>query len=154
MKSLSYSFADDEFKNIIKESTSCADAMRKMGYMCTTGNANRTVHRRIKELNIGISHWVDNLKNAHKKNYIPNEKYFVNGKNRSGTGIRKRIIKYNIKPYICEICGNTGEWNGKKLILQIDHINGTHSDNRIENLRFLCPNCHSQTDTFAGKNVK
>lgn len=55
--------------------------------------------------------------------------------------------------YRCSICGNTGEWNSKKLVLQLDHINGIHNDNRIENLRLLCPNCHSQTDTFCGKRV-
>lgn len=56
--------------------------------------------------------------------------------------------------YKCACCGNTGEWNGRPLVLQLDHINGDNCDNRLENLRFLCPNCHSQTDTFAGRNCK
>jgi 5-methylcytosine-specific restriction endonuclease McrA len=43
-------------------------------------------------------------------------------------------------------------WNNKKLVLQVDHINGINDDNRLENLRFLCPNCHSQTETFSKKN--
>ena len=55
--------------------------------------------------------------------------------------------------YKCHICG-IDEWNDKAIVLQLDHINGVKRDNRIENLRFLCPNCHSQTDTFAGKNKK
>jgi hypothetical protein len=45
-------------------------------------------------------------------------------------------------------------WNNKGLVLQLDHINGVHNDNRVENLRILCPNCHSQTDTFCAKNIK
>lgn len=49
-------------------------------------------------------------------------------------------------------CGNIGEWQGQKLVLQLDHINGKNNDHRIENLRFLCPNCHSITETYAGKN--
>jgi hypothetical protein len=53
----------------------------------------------------------------------------------------------------CEICEIGNEWNGKPLTLQLDHINGIHLDNRIENLRILCPNCHSQTATFCGRNV-
>ena len=49
-------------------------------------------------------------------------------------------------------CCNKGEWLGKPLVLQLDHINGVRDDHRLENLRFLCPNCHSQTDTYGGKN--
>lgn len=52
----------------------------------------------------------------------------------------------------CLFCGLEEEWNGQPITLQIDHINGNNKDNRIENLRILCPNCHTQTDTFAGRN--
>lgn len=58
-----------------------------------------------------------------------------------------------IKEEICEICKIGPIWNNMPLTLQIDHINGNNKDNRIENLRFLCPNCHSQTDTFGAKNI-
>lgn len=71
------------------------------------------------------------------------------------TSIVKAILLY--KGYIeykCAICGNDGVWNGKELTLQLDHINGINTDQRLENLRFLCPNCHAQTETFAGKNKK
>jgi transposase-like protein len=54
-------------------------------------------------------------------------------------------------PNSCSGCGIGPEWNGKKLTLQLEHINGVYNDNRIENLTFLCPNCHSQTPTFSGK---
>ena len=50
------------------------------------------------------------------------------------------------------MCG-LSEWINGKLVLELDHINGDHTDNRIENLRFLCPNCHSQTETFRSKNI-
>jgi Zn finger protein HypA/HybF involved in hydrogenase expression len=67
--------------------------------------------------------------------------------------LKIRLIKENIFEYKCNECGNEGEWNGKNLKLQLDHINGIRDDHRKENLRFLCPNCHSQTETFAGKNT-
>lgn len=66
--------------------------------------------------------------------------------------IRKYIIRHNLIPYVCEKCGNDGNWQGTVLTLQLDHRNGVNNDHRLENLRWLCPNCHSQTDTFTGKN--
>lgn len=65
--------------------------------------------------------------------------------------VRKRLLEEGILRHECYECGIT-HWFGKALTLQLDHINGINDDNRIENLRMLCPNCHSQTDTFSGKN--
>lgn len=67
-------------------------------------------------------------------------------------GIRYIVLSRNLVEYKCKICGLGPEWNNKKLILQLDHINGINTDHRLENLRFLCPNCHSQTETYGGKN--
>jgi 5-methylcytosine-specific restriction endonuclease McrA len=68
--------------------------------------------------------------------------------------IKKTIIRDKLLPYECQECGNTGEHLGKPLSLHLDHINGKNKDHRLENLRFLCPNCHSQTDTYCGRNTK
>ena len=65
--------------------------------------------------------------------------------------VRRVIIKDSLLPYECSECG-ISEWNGRKLALHLDHINGKNGDHRLENLRFLCPNCHSQTETYTGKN--
>ena len=67
--------------------------------------------------------------------------------------LKERLVKEKYLEYKCAECGIT-EWNGKPLSLHLDHINGINNDHRIENLRFLCPNCHSQTNTYAGKNKK
>ena len=66
--------------------------------------------------------------------------------------LKARLIRDNLIEYKCVICCNEGLWNSKPITLQIDHINGINNDNTIDNLRFLCPNCHSQTDNYAGKN--
>ena len=153
MISKAYKIPEEQFIQIIKQSSSCAEAMRTMGYNCTTGNSYTAVKRRIAELNLDVSHWADNTKNAHVANKIPQDKYFAINTPHSGGHTRKRLLKDGLMEYKCSLCGNTGEWNGQPLVLQVDHINGDHNDNRLENLRFLCPNCHSQTETFAGKNL-
>jgi hypothetical protein len=68
--------------------------------------------------------------------------------------LKKTLIKKGLLKNECYICGQAPEWNGKELVMVIDHINGIHNDNRLENLRLLCPNCNSQTDTFSGRTKK
>jgi len=65
--------------------------------------------------------------------------------------LKQRLINVGLKSNKCEECG-VAEWNGKQLNIQLDHINGNSHDHRLENLRMLCPNCHSQTETYSGKN--
>lgn len=67
--------------------------------------------------------------------------------------ILRHVLKNDLIPYSCSECGLT-EWNGKKITLDLDHINGNGKEHRKNNLRFLCPNCHSQTDTFRNKTRK
>src|SRR6266566_2322934 len=69
-----------------------------------------------------------------------------------GGRLARCILTAGLYPYVCAECGQLPEWNGKPLVLQVDHVNGDPTDNRPENLRFLCPNCHTQTETFAGRN--
>lgn len=64
--------------------------------------------------------------------------------------LKRRLLKEGIIINKCEIC-NIDKWNGKELTCQLDHIDGDGKNNKLENLRMLCPNCHSQTETFSGK---
>ena len=68
--------------------------------------------------------------------------------------IKYRILREGLIPYICSECGQLPEHNGKPLVLQLHHKDGINNNHDIDNLTFLCPNCHTQTETYAGKNKK
>jgi DNA-binding CsgD family transcriptional regulator len=82
---------------------------------------------------------------------LPLEELLVAGVHRSRFNLKTRIVKAGLKRKLCELCG-IASWNGRPITLALHHMNGDRHDNRIENLQLLCPNCHSQTDTFAGRN--
>lgn len=83
----------------------------------------------------------------------PSNIYFVENSKTPRSLIKKRIIRDSLLAYKCHECGMGPEWQTKVLVLVLDHINGINNDNRLENLRFLCPNCNSQTATFSGRNI-
>lgn len=88
------------------------------------------------------------------KDRRPEQEAFCVNSDYSRSALKRRIIKDKLIPYCCKKCGIGPEWQGEKLSLVLDHINGVYNDNRLDNLRFLCPNCNSQTETFAGKRHK
>lgn len=141
----------------VENNVSIAGVLRDMGLKASGGNY-RQFHRYAKIYSLDLSHFTGQ---AHLKGKthnwarkIPDDEIFVKGSTyNNGTDLRKRILGAGLLEYECAWCG-ISEWRGEKLTLHVDHINGDPSDNRIENLRFLCPNCHSQTDTYAGKNSK
>ena len=84
---------------------------------------------------------------------VPDSEFFVEGIRRSNAALRVRLVKSDLIPHEhCAECGQGQQWNGRVLVLELDHANGDSSDNRLTNLRFLCPNCHSQTPTFRNRS--
>lgn len=150
-----YLLSNDEFIKLIKESKTYTECLKKLG-LSIIGSSSRTIiKQRIKELNIDISHfdrYINNRKRIAVKKKSLDEILVKDSSYTHTVNLKERLIKENVIKYECAICHNKGIWNNNILILQLDHINGDHTDNRLENLRLLCPNCHSQTETFAGKN--
>jgi 5-methylcytosine-specific restriction endonuclease McrA len=89
---------------------------------------------------------------ANSRTIFTNDEVFIHDSTYPRHRLKQRIIEQKLIPYECSSCSNDGLWQNKKLVLQLDHINGVNNDNRMENLRFLCPNCHSQEETYAAKN--
>ena len=152
-KSKVYNLSNEEFQQIIARNHSWCACAREVGLSPNGSNSKIQLKKRVEELGLDISHF-DQTQDARQAStkYTLEEIMVENSTYQNITKLKERIIKADLLPYKCAICGNTGEWNGQKLVLQLDHINGNHFDHRKENLRFLCPNCHSQTETFSGKN--
>lgn len=146
-------YSDEYIKDVLEKSISFSDVLRHFGYESITTGNYVIVKRELKKRDIPIPvyNYFNEYNNFNRKRSL--EELFVENSTTSRGSLKKRIIKDNLIEYKCE-CGNVGEWRNKKLTLQLEHKNGDTYDNRLENLCFLCPNCHSQTETFSGKNTK
>jgi 5-methylcytosine-specific restriction endonuclease McrA len=127
----------------VKRSSSYKEVSERLGIK------RYTVTKYIKNYDIDISHF----RPGRGRLLTKDEVLLKNSKIRRGT-VRNVIIRENLIEYKCGKCGQGPEWNGSELSLQLDHRDGDPSNNELSNLRFLCPNCHSQTSTYCGRNYK
>jgi len=150
----------DELVELVFKSKTFKDILDVFG-MSNKGGNSKTLKRRLTEENINYTHIRQGM-DSNKGRKFPDScmskeeclsNIFVNPSSPCKSSIKRYLIKYNLIPYECE-CGLKNVWRNKKLSLQLDHKDGNGSNNSLENLRWLCPNCHSQTETFAGKKLK
>ncbi len=146
----------DKLKEIVSRCASIAQVLKELGLKPTGGNY-RILKRKLKEENISNSHFTGMGHNKGKtwnRPKIPTTEILKKGSSFQSFKLKNRLLKEGLIENKCVDCGIGNQYNGKPLSLQLDHTNGDNTDNRLENLRLLCPNCHSQTDTYAGKNKK
>lgn len=147
--------SNKEFSEIVKSSLSIAEVIRKCGRIPAGGNY-RSIKKRIVQLNLNTNHFTGQGWNVGER-YIspvkakPLVEILVENSFYQSYKLAKRLLKEGLKERKCECCGNI-TWLGKDIPLELHHINGDNTDNRIENLQILCPNCHALTDNYRGKN--
>jgi len=140
---------EEDLYKAVSNSTSFTEVVRLLGRDPTKDSSFlNQVKKLIKEFNFDLSHWPRKKIKRFKDNAPLQEILIKDSWYTNTTILKERLIKENILEKICVECGIRDVWNGKLIVLQLDHINGNNRDHRIENLRILCPNCHSQTNTF------
>lgn len=148
-------YTKEWLKELCENSYSYAEVLEKAGRKQSGGNQSY-LKQKINQYHIDTSHFLGQgwRKGTHQHGHSKYslEEILVTNSPVQRNILRRYLLKYQVLPYKCVWCGNTGEWFGKTLSLEIDHINGVNNDNRLENLRWLCPNCHATTSTYAGKN--
>jgi len=137
----------NEMLNAIENSVTISDVLRKLNLKIRPGNYF-TINKFIKENDINISHMIGKKIGRGGTKSKRLDEILVSNSFYSRSRMKKRLLENGILKNQCSICGMLPEWQGKPLMLILDHINGCNSDNRIENLRILCPNCNSQQKTF------
>jgi hypothetical protein len=138
---------------VVKESTSVSDVIRKLN-KCRSGGTHKIISDRIKEYGIDTSHFANTSTIYNLKNKLLPSEVLVKNRRPKHKQLKNALIEIG-RSYVCEICGQKPIWNDKKLVLQIDHIDGNTYNQEEDNLRFLCPNCHTQTKNWGyNKTVK
>ena len=148
-------YTDEQFVEAVKTSMSYRQVLSKLGLKQAGGNY-AVLKNHIKEMGLDTSHMTGQAHlrgKTHTYNQKPLERLLVEGSTYQSHKLKLRLLKEGYKEHRCEICGIT-EWNGQPTPIELDHIDGDHSNNQLDNLRIICPNCHAQTTNYRGKNKK
>ena len=147
-------YTKELLSDVVARSNSVADVLRRLD-LTQAGGTHAHISRTIKAFGIDTSHFGSTPHNGAAKRRRTAEQILVRlpiGSRRRKPHMLQRALIEIGRAYQCALCGIDGTWRGLALRLEVDHIDGDYHNNEAWNLRFLCPNCHSQTDSFAGRS--
>lgn len=155
MKMSRRKYSDDQFREAVQKARNIREALGFLGLKPAGGNY-KTFKHFCTLLSVDTTHFVDGVRDGTRgrkfpERHIPSELHLVAGSIIQSFRLKKYLFREGLFAKQCNRCKLT-EWLGKPIPLELDHINGVSNDNRLENLRILCPNCHSLTPTYRGKN--
>jgi 5-methylcytosine-specific restriction endonuclease McrA len=150
-------YSKELLEPIVKQVTSMRQLLYKLNLKPTGGNY-QNIKSKLSLYSIDCSHWtgqrsnIGNIQGTLKSSKLFLKDVLTRNSSYQSSKLRVRLLKENIIENVCVICDQGPVWNNKPLTLQLDHIDGNRNNNCLENLRLLCPNCHTQTPTHSGKN--
>lgn len=147
-------FTEDEVRRAIAQSLCWSDALRSLGYR-PVGHNIRTLQRWVRHWDISTDQFDPNevRRRATRGRRIPLNQVLVDGSTYARARLKERLYESGLKARHCELCGQGEAWRGRPMSLILDHVNGVSADNRLENLRIVCPNCAATLDTHCGRNL-
>lgn len=150
-------YTEDEARDAVAASRSYAEALRRLG-KCDTGGAWKVLEKWVEIWDIPIDHFDPaavrrDALSRHRRGPTPLEELLVEGSNPHRGKLKERLYEAGLKERRCELCGQGEQWRGRRMALILDHANGVRDDNRLENLRIVCPNCNATLDTHCGRNA-
>jgi hypothetical protein len=147
-------YSEDQARAAIAASRSYTEALRRLGMRAAGGNYRTIRHYAEKVWGIPVDHFDPDAvrRAALGRPPIPLRDVLVEGSTYQRSLLKERLFAEGLKERRCELCGQSELWHGRRMSLILDHVNGVHDDNRLENLRIVCANCNATLDTHCGRN--
>jgi hypothetical protein len=145
-------YTEQQAREVVAASRSYSEALRRLG-LCASGGNWLTLRLWTTRWGIPTNHFdpYASTAAASRSRARPLEEILVEGSTYSRGSLKRRLWSSGLKPRRCELCGQGELWRGRPMGLILDHVNGVRDDNRLENLRIVCPNCAATLDTHCGR---